>query len=52
MDPFYSQMGATYHVSYPVIVRSSFGMIGSYPAIVIRGQLSSLLLHEMQVLTV
>lgn len=29
-------MGATYHVAYPVIVRSTFGMIGSYPAIVIR----------------
>lgn len=31
------KMGATYHVAYPVIVRSTFGMIGSYPAIVIRG---------------
>ena len=29
-------MGARYHVAYPVIVRASFGMYGSYPAIVIR----------------
>src|SRR6516164_1560230 len=30
------RMGATYHIPYPVIVRSSFGMLGSYPAICIR----------------
>lgn len=30
------QIGARYHVAYPVIVRASFGMYGSYPAIVIR----------------
>ncbi|KAI5799062.1 permease for cytosine/purines, uracil, thiamine, allantoin-domain-containing protein [Geopyxis carbonaria] len=30
------KMGARYHVAYPVIVRSSFGMVGSYGAIVIR----------------
>jgi NCS1 family nucleobase:cation symporter-1 len=30
------RMGATYAIPYPVIVRSIFGMYGSYPAIVIR----------------
>jgi len=30
------KMGATYSISYPVIVRSSFGMYGSLPAICIR----------------
>lgn len=30
-------MGAQYHVAYPVIIRASFGMYGSYPAIIIRG---------------
>ncbi|KAF8253674.1 hypothetical protein K440DRAFT_651967 [Wilcoxina mikolae CBS 423.85] len=30
------KMGARYHVAYPVIVRASFGMYGSYPAICIR----------------
>lgn len=30
------RMGATYHIPYPVIVRSMFGMLGSYPAICIR----------------
>jgi NCS1 family nucleobase:cation symporter-1 len=30
------KMGATYAVPYPVIVRSVFGMYGSYPAICIR----------------
>lgn len=31
------KMGATYAVPYPVIVRSIFGMYGSYPVILIRG---------------
>jgi hypothetical protein len=31
------KMGATYAVPYPVIVRSIFGMYGSYPAICLRG---------------
>ncbi|ORY17819.1 permease for cytosine/purines, uracil, thiamine, allantoin-domain-containing protein [Clohesyomyces aquaticus] len=30
------KMGATYHVPFPVIVRSIFGMYGSFPAICIR----------------
>jgi NCS1 family nucleobase:cation symporter-1 len=30
------KMGATYAVPYPVIVRSIFGMYGSYPAICLR----------------
>jgi NCS1 family nucleobase:cation symporter-1 len=30
------KMGATYHVPFPVIVRSMFGMYGSFPAICIR----------------
>lgn len=36
------KMGATYAIPYPVIVRSSFGMLGSYPAICIRGMLTVL----------
>jgi NCS1 family nucleobase:cation symporter-1 len=31
------QMGATYAVPFPVIIRSVFGMYGSFPAICIRG---------------
>lgn len=31
------KMGATYHVPFPVIIRSIFGMYGSFPAICIRG---------------
>lgn len=38
----YVEMGALYHIPFPVIMRSMFGMIGSYPAICIRGMLSSL----------
>ncbi len=30
------KMGATYHISFPVIVRSIFGMYGSYLMICIR----------------
>jgi NCS1 family nucleobase:cation symporter-1 len=33
------KMGATYNVPFPVIVRSIFGMYGSYPAICLRGML-------------
>jgi NCS1 family nucleobase:cation symporter-1 len=32
------KMGATYNVPFPVIIRSIFGMYGSFPAICIRGQ--------------
>lgn len=32
------QAGATYNVPFPVIVRSIFGMYGSFPAICIRGE--------------
>jgi len=32
------KMGATYHVPFPVIIRSTFGMYGSYPMICIRCQ--------------
>jgi cytosine/uracil/thiamine/allantoin permease len=32
-------MGATYAVPFPVIIRSTFGMYGSFPAICIRGML-------------
>src|SRR6266496_4230689 len=32
------KMGATYHVPYPVVIRSMFGMWGSYPMICLRGQ--------------
>ena len=35
------KMGATYAVPYPVIVRSIFGMYGSYPVILIRGETSN-----------
>jgi hypothetical protein len=31
-------MGATYNVPFPVIIRSIFGMYGSFPAICIRGK--------------
>lgn len=31
------KMGATYNVPFPVIIRSIFGMYGSFPAICIRG---------------
>jgi NCS1 family nucleobase:cation symporter-1 len=31
------KMGATYAVPFPVIIRSTFGMYGSFPAICIRG---------------
>lgn len=31
------KMGATYATPFPVIVRSIFGMYGSFPAICIRG---------------
>lgn len=31
------RMGATYAVSFPVLVRSIFGMYGSYPVICLRG---------------
>ena len=31
------KMGGTYAVPFPVIIRSTFGMYGSYPAICIRG---------------
>jgi cytosine/uracil/thiamine/allantoin permease len=34
------KMGATYNVPFPVIIRSIFGMYGSFPAICIRGQFS------------
>lgn len=30
------KIGATYHVPFPVLVRSIFGMYGSYPVIVLR----------------
>jgi len=30
------KMGATYHVPYPVVIRSMFGMWGSYPMICLR----------------
>ncbi|KAF2687403.1 hypothetical protein K458DRAFT_333812 [Lentithecium fluviatile CBS 122367] len=30
------KMGATYHVPFPVVIRSMFGMYGSFPAICIR----------------
>lgn len=32
------KMGATYHVPYPVVIRSIFGMFGSYPMIILRCQ--------------
>jgi cytosine/uracil/thiamine/allantoin permease len=32
------KMGATYAVPFPVIIRSVFGMYGSFPAICIRGR--------------
>lgn len=32
------KMGATYNVPFPVLVRSIFGMYGSYPVIVLRGE--------------
>jgi NCS1 family nucleobase:cation symporter-1 len=31
------KMGATYAVPFPVVIRSVFGMYGSFPAICIRG---------------
>ena len=30
------KIGATYNIPFPVLVRSMFGMFGSYPAIFIR----------------
>lgn len=33
------KMGATYNVPFPVIIRSIFGMYGSFPAICIRGMI-------------
>lgn len=33
-----SKIGAIYHITYPVLVRAPFGMIGAYPAIVVRGE--------------
>lgn len=30
------KMGSTYSIPFPVLVRSIFGMYGSYPAIVLR----------------
>lgn len=41
------KMGATYSVPFPVVIRSMFGMYGSFPAICIRG-MHSLFHHSPQ----
>lgn len=33
------KIGATYHVSFPVVIRSVFGMYGAFPMILIRGKI-------------
>lgn len=45
------KMGARYSIPFPVLVRSMFGMYGSYPVIVLRGKHDIELPVEMTMLT-